>query len=37
MDRRHENLEWPGWATIALIATALTALLTIAATINDIW
>ena len=31
------SLEWPRWASIALIAVAVTAALTIAATINDIW
>jgi hypothetical protein len=35
-DRTHQ-LHWPGWATMALIATMLTAIITIAATINDIW
>ena len=31
------DVEWPAWATWALVATFLTAILTIAATINDIW
>jgi len=37
MQPKGEPLEWPGWASIALVATVLTAVLTIAATINDIW
>ena len=31
------ELLWPSWATWALVAVVLTSLLTIAATINDIW
>ena len=31
------DVEWPVWATGALVATVLTAILTVAATINDIW
>ena len=31
------HLLWPNWATWALIAVVITSLLTIAATINDIW
>jgi hypothetical protein len=30
-------LEWPKWASLAVVAVAATILLTIAATINDIW
>jgi hypothetical protein len=30
-------MEWPRWATLALLGTLATAILTIAATINDIW
>jgi hypothetical protein len=31
------ELLWPKWASWALVAVMLTSLLTIAATINDIW
>jgi len=31
------ELLWPSWASWALVAVVLTSLLTIAATINDIW
>jgi hypothetical protein len=31
------NLEWPWWATWALFGVILTALVTVAATKNDIW
>jgi hypothetical protein len=31
------QLEWPKWASWAVLGVAVTALLTIAATINDIW
>ena len=31
------QLEWPKWSNLALVAIAATAVLTIAATINDIW
>jgi hypothetical protein len=31
------TLDWPGWATIALALVLLTCILTIAATLNDIW
>ena len=31
------ELEWPQWATLALLGVAVTAVLTIVATINDIW
>jgi hypothetical protein len=35
---KHEHsLEWPRWATFALVAVVVTAALTIAAAINDIW
>jgi hypothetical protein len=37
MEPRQQDLEWPRWATWALIAVVLTSLLTIAATLNDIW
>jgi hypothetical protein len=30
-------LEWPAWATWALIAVLVSSIVTIAATINDIW
>jgi hypothetical protein len=32
-----EKLLWPKWASWALVAVIITCLLTIAATINDIW
>jgi hypothetical protein len=32
-----QKLEWPQWSTWALIAIVLSSILTIAATINDIW
>jgi hypothetical protein len=32
-----QQLEWPKWASLALLATVLTATLTLFATINDIW
>jgi hypothetical protein len=31
------NPLWPSWATWALVAIIATSLLTVAATINDIW
>jgi hypothetical protein len=31
------EMEWPAWATWALLATLATSLITIAATINDVW
>lgn len=31
------GIEWPRWATFALVATVLTSILTLAATLNDIW
>ena len=31
------ELEWPKWATLAMLGIAVTAVVTIAATINDIW
>lgn len=31
------KLEWPEWATWALLAVVGTGVITIAATINDIW
>jgi hypothetical protein len=34
---RDQHLEWPAWATWALIGVFITAVVTIAATINDIW
>lgn len=30
-------INWPGWATWALVLVMLTALVTLAATLNDIW
>jgi hypothetical protein len=32
-----KDIEWPTWASWALAAVVLTSLITIAATINDIW
>jgi hypothetical protein len=37
MAERTTKILWPAWATWALIAVILTAILTVAATINDIW
>jgi hypothetical protein len=37
MSAKSGELSWPNWATWALVATVLTSLLTIYATINDIW
>jgi hypothetical protein len=37
MTRSPRELLWPTWATWALVAVVLTSVLTIAATINDIW
>jgi hypothetical protein len=31
------QLEWPKWANLALLGIAVTAVLTVVATINDIW
>ena len=31
------QLEWPKWSFYTLLGVVLTALLTVAATINDIW
>ena len=31
------QLEWPKWATLALLGIAVTSVLTVIATINDIW
>lgn len=33
----HAKLEWPKWATVALLMVVLTSAATIAATLNDIW
>jgi hypothetical protein len=35
--RNHPLLEWPWWANWALASVIVTAIVTIAATINDIW
>jgi hypothetical protein len=35
--RDHPRLEWPEWATWALLGVIVTAVVTIAATNNDIW
>jgi hypothetical protein len=37
MHHSADRLLWPRWASWALAAVVLTSLLTIAATINDIW
>jgi hypothetical protein len=34
---KREAVAWPPWATWALVATIVTSLLTIYATLNDIW
>jgi hypothetical protein len=31
------GLDWPSWATGALALVVLTSILTVAATLNDIW
>jgi hypothetical protein len=33
----HGKLDWPRWATWSLAAVIATALVTLAATLNDIW
>jgi hypothetical protein len=37
MDPKQAKIEWPGWSTAALLLVVLTSLVTIAATLNDIW
>ena len=37
MKKDVRNMSWPTWATWALIGVIVTSLVTIAATINDIW
>jgi hypothetical protein len=37
MDQYRPKLEWPRWATGALVLVFLTTIATIAATLNDIW
>jgi hypothetical protein len=37
MKRDVPDLAWPVWATWALVGVILTSIVTIAATINDIW
>jgi hypothetical protein len=37
MTSKHAETTWPGWATWAVVAVVLTSLLTIYATINDIF
>ena len=37
MKKLEHAMAWPAWATWALVAVDLTSLVTIAATINDIW
>ena len=31
------RLDWPQWATVSLVLVVLTSILTVAATLNDIW
>jgi hypothetical protein len=37
VDQKQGEIDWPGWATPALVLVVLTSLVTIAATLNDIW
>jgi hypothetical protein len=37
MTVEREQGDWPGWSKWVLIAVVLASLLTIAATLNDIW
>jgi hypothetical protein len=37
MDPKSRHILWPQWSTWALIVVVVSSLLTIAATINDIW
>lgn len=37
MSAKSHDFHWPAWSTWALFAVILTAILTVAATINDIW
>jgi hypothetical protein len=37
MENPAREMLWPRWATWALLAVVVTSLVTIAATINDIW
>jgi hypothetical protein len=37
MKRDVHDIAWPTWATWALVGVILTSIVTIAATINDIW
>jgi hypothetical protein len=37
MTSKHADTTWPSWATWALVAVVLTSLLTIYATLNDIY
>ena len=37
MKSSEHHLDWPKWATWALVAVLVSALVTIAASINDIW
>jgi hypothetical protein len=37
MAKQGSTIAWPTWSTWALIAVIVTCLVTIAATINDIW
>jgi hypothetical protein len=37
MAAKQEKLAWPAWSTWALLAVIVSALVTVAATVNDIW
>jgi hypothetical protein len=37
IERTGPDLEWPTWATWASVAILVSSIITIAATINDIW
>lgn len=37
MSKEASSIAWPKWSTWALLAIVASSLLTIAATINDIW
>jgi hypothetical protein len=37
MDPKQAELDWPAWSTWALVIVVITSLLTVAATLNDIW
>ncbi len=37
MKKEQASIDWPAWSTWTLIAVLITSVLTIAATLNDIW